>query len=67
MKYKYYVHYVDNSTPKLKKFKTQKAAIAFVSQFRSKYPVQMIDQGYWIDFILKGEILESDDYYKGDV
>jgi len=56
---KFYVHYVDNSTPLFKEFKTLKAAKAFATKFKKNNP----EDGYWVDFIVAGEILEADDYY----
>ena len=57
---KYYVYYVNNSTPKLKKFKTKKQLNNFVKTFRVS-----INDGYWIDFIFKGKIKYIDPSLKG--
>ena len=58
---KYYVHYVDNSSPTLKKFKTLKAAKDFKTKFQKKHPNP--DDGWWVDFIVAGQVLEADEYY----
>lgn len=58
---KYYVHYVKDSTPLLKEFKTLKAAEKFVTKFQSKGP--SAEQGYWVDFIIVGDFIPVDNYY----
>ena len=58
---KYYVYYVDNSSPFLKKFKTLKAAKAFANKFKKEYPDPY--QGYWVEFIVAGEILDAEEYH----
>lgn len=59
---KYYVHYVNDSSPTLKKFKTLKAAKAFVAKFRKKNPNP--NEGFWVDYLVAGQILEADEYYQ---
>ncbi len=58
---KYYVQYVDNSTPTLKRFKTLKAAKDFVAKFKKKNPNP--NDGWWVDYIICGEVLPIDEYY----
>ena len=62
---KYYVHYVDNCTPTLKKFKTLKSAKDFVTKFRKKHPETSDD--WWVDYIVKGEIEFVDEYYRDQI
>lgn len=58
---KYFVHYVENSTPKLRAFKTERALQEFIKKFSKKVdPVN----GYTIDFAFSGEILSCDEYYR---
>ena len=59
---KFYVHYVNNSAPTLKKFKTLESAKAFAKKFSKKYP--NTKDGYWVDFIVSGDILDADEYYQ---
>jgi hypothetical protein len=59
---KYYVRYVDNSTPNLKRFKTLKAAKDFVAKFKKKNPDP--SDGWWVDYIVVGQILEADEYFE---
>ena len=56
-----YIHYVDNSTPLLKKFKTLKAAQAFATKFKKANPDPM--DGFWVDFIVIGEVIPVDPEY----
>lgn len=58
---KYFVHYVEDSTPKMKAFKTKRAMQTFLRAFSEK-----IDQenGYWIDFAFRGKMLSYDLYYQ---
>ena len=58
---KFYVHYVHDSSPLLKEFKTLKAAKAFASKFKK---TGKPDDGYWVDFIVAGRIVEADEYYE---
>lgn len=58
---KYYVHYVDNCAPTLKGFKTLKAARKFISDFKKK---NRADDGYWVDYIIAGKVLDADEYYQ---
>lgn len=60
---KYYVIYVENSTPKLKEFKTKAAAEKFIKSYTKKYPVEFKEDGWWIDFFFKGTFYYKDDYY----
>ena len=59
---KYYVQYVDNCDPKMKKFKTLEEAKKFTAKFRKNINVR--DDGSWIEYIIAGEIHEADDFYK---
>lgn len=58
---KYFVHYVEDSTPKIKSFKTKRSMQAFLDKFLKKTDPA---QGYWVDFIFKGKILSYNDYYQ---
>jgi hypothetical protein len=43
--------YVEDSSPKLKRFKTTDELGRFVDDFNKRYPdYASIDSGYWIDF-----------------
>jgi len=57
------VQYVENSTPRHKKFKTIKAAKKFVADFKKKNPTP--EDGNWVDFIIHNvEVIEYlDEYY----
>jgi len=57
-KNKTYVHYVDDSTPKLKLFKSLKSAKTFVTKFLKAHPDPM--EGYWVDFLVIGKIIPVD-------
>lgn len=59
---KFYVQYVENSNPTLLKFKSLKDAKEFVVKFKKKYPSP--NEGWWIDYIVVGKILEADEYYE---
>lgn len=62
---KYWVRYVQNSHPKLKKFTSLKKAKLFTCSFRRLYPADPVkDQGNWIDYIIVGDIIEADEYFK---
>jgi len=54
----YFIHYVENSSPKIKGFKSESSANRFVEDFSHKP-----EDGYWIDFIVKGEFLWLDENY----
>jgi hypothetical protein len=58
----FYVLFVNNSTPTLKKFKTRVGAEKFIKKFRSD-PDHAPDDGYWIDLFFEGTIHEQDDYF----
>jgi hypothetical protein len=60
---KHYVHYVTNSTPILKSFKTIALAKNFVTKFKKEHKNEEM-QGYWVDFIISGEIVDADEYYE---
>lgn len=59
---KVYIHYVEDSSPKFKIFTSVKTAKLFADKFRRNNPEP--DRGSWIEFIIKGELMFSDDYYK---
>jgi hypothetical protein len=61
----YYVRYVENSTPKLKKFKKLETAKKFVTKFRKANP--NIDDGYWVDYLIVGQLLGVDHYFEDKV
>ncbi len=46
---KWHLVFVEDSTPVIKAFKTQKQMQAFVDDFKVK-------DGYWIDYAFKGEL-----------
>jgi len=55
------LHYVEDSSPKLKKFHCKDKLATFVSKFLLKYPEDSsINSGSWIDYCVmdvKGEVL----------
>lgn len=55
----YFMHYVENSTPKLAMFSSKEKAYALAAKIEKKPS----DDGYWVDFIIKGELLAADNYY----
>jgi hypothetical protein len=60
----HYVHFVENCTPGLKKFNSEKAAIAFVRKFQKENPHPA--DGYWVDFLIsdvRGNTIFFDDYW----
>lgn len=61
-KMNYFVHYVLDSTPLIKTFKTKKAAKEWMSKFEEDKV-----NGDWIDFLVKGSIIESDEYYEEQI
>lgn len=47
--------YVENCTPKIKKFKTTDELGKFVDAFNKQYPdYASVDSGYWVDFCVTG-------------
>lgn len=47
--------YVENCSPKMKKFKTTEELGKFVDTFNKKYPdYAAMDSGYWTDFAITG-------------
>ena len=54
---KYYLHYVESCSPKLKLFKTKKAVDKFVKEFKTN------NEDNWLDFIVEGKIIPLDTYY----
>lgn len=47
----HFLMYVEDSSPKIKRFNTKDQMHKFVNEFQSKYPDHMtLDSGYWIDF-----------------
>lgn len=58
---KYFVHYVEDSSPKIKSFKTKRSMDSFLKKFSK---LINHDNGYWVDFAFSGKILSCDDYYK---
>jgi hypothetical protein len=56
----YYVKAVEDSEVKIYKFKTKKEVDNFVKKFSEKVDPM---NGYWIDFIFKGELIYKDDSY----
>lgn len=61
-KKKYWVHYVENSTPSIKGFASKESLDRFVKKFTTD---EM--NGYWIDFTFKGQFIHTDDYYQGSI
>lgn len=59
---KYYIIYTENSEPKIKKFKTYSTLCKFLDKFK-------VDtrNGYWLDFIIKGQVTPMDAYWHGKV
>ena len=61
---KVYLHYVEGCSPAFKVFKTKKAAEKFAGQF------VLDSQGNadnWVDFLVVGEVIPLDDYYKNEL
>lgn len=58
-KTKYYIYYVINCTPKLRAFKSKRALDNFISKFATN-----AEDGNWIDFTFKGQLLTKDEYYE---
>lgn len=58
----YFVHYVLDSTPLIKFFKTKKEAKEWVKKFKTNE-----SDGDWIDFLVKGSIIETGDYYEKQI
>lgn len=58
----FHILYVDDSTPKLKTFKSRDAADKFIAKFRAD-PENSHDNGYWIDLYFQGVIFEKDEYF----
>lgn len=54
----WYVMYVEDATPFLRKFKSEKAVKEFVKGFKK---LGSQEQGFWIDLIFKGELHWSDE------
>jgi hypothetical protein len=59
---KYIVHYVTDSSPELKVFYSKARAEKFVSKLIKK---EDRENGTWFDFLIKGEVMSCDYYYKG--
>lgn len=58
---RYFVHYVEDCSPKIKAFKTKQKLQDFIKKFSKKIDPT---SGYWIDFSFRGEITSCDDYYR---
>ena len=56
----YFVHYVKNSSPTLKKFNSKTSTVKFYDDLAAK---ASNDAGDWVDFLLEGNILNADAYY----
>ena len=59
----FFVYYIEDSSPNLKGFRTEKALNTFISKFNEKYK-NMDEQGFWIDHTFKGTVLYVDSGYK---
>jgi hypothetical protein len=60
-----FVHYVDNSTPKIKYFNSESSMKRFVNKFLKENPDPM--DGYWVDFyVLNAErvVLKDNRYFQ---
>jgi len=57
----YYVHYILDTTSKIKSFKSKKEAKLFVETLHYK------GEDTWFDFMFKGEIVSLSPYYDGDL
>ena len=53
------VLYVEDSAPKLKPFISLKSA----KQFAAKIEKKSSDDGYWVDLIIEGKLIQADPYY----
>ena len=52
LSYLYHVHYVEDSSPKIKSFASKSSLDRFVEDFKVRP-----SDGYWIDFTVKGKFL----------
>lgn len=57
---KYFVHYVEDSKPKLKVFKTKRSLSLFLNTAEKQTDLK---NGFWVDFVFRGKILSADSYY----
>jgi DNA-dependent RNA polymerase auxiliary subunit epsilon len=58
----FYVHFVENCSPMLKRFKTKSLAIEFIENLKEKKNLNYDDN--WFDFLIEGDLLDASDYYK---
>lgn len=56
----YFVHYVEDCTPKLKSFTSKQKMESFLKSFSKK---EDHENGYWIDFSFHGKVLTHNPYY----
>jgi len=52
---KYFMHYVDDCTPKIKYFKTEREMRDFTLDFLLKHQLEIGNGGYWIDIMAEGK------------
>lgn len=57
MKKQYLISYVDNSSPKMKKFKSLRSVNTFVNKFYKQHGKNYYS-GYWIDYIIEATNLK---------
>ena len=55
----YFVKYVKSCSPKIRKFSRKKEALDFIARLEKKK-----DSDNWFDFLIKGNLLICDDYYR---
>ena len=58
----FYVLYVNDSSPKLKKFKSRESADKFIAKFKAN-PKHKLADGYWVDLYFEGVIFEKDEHF----
>lgn len=58
MNAKYYVEYIEDSTPYLKSFETKASADKWIAKFKKD-----LKNGNWIELYFYGEIYKKDPYY----
>lgn len=61
-KVRHFVHYVENSSPRLRSFASERALAKFLYDFES---TRSEDDGYWIDFCFSGELTLLSEHYGG--
>lgn len=58
----YIIHYVADSSPGLIELKSKKDAEDFIQEFAK---LGRFEDGYWVDFVIKGTLLWASGHYEG--